>query len=77
MGDTFADFAQYRTLHAPNIGEASPRARNKALDGQSAICLLIAATYTPFISQLSDANFATQFLMGVRALRLRAPWSLR
>src|SRR6476661_5463549 len=31
----------------------------------SAIYLLIAATYTPFISQLNDASFAPRFLIGV------------
>ena len=36
----------------------------------SAIYLLIAATYTPFISQLNDSGFATKFLIGVWGVAL-------
>jgi hemolysin III len=48
-----------------NLWPVSPRKWLLRRFDHSAIYLLIAATYTPFISQLNDASFATKFLMGV------------
>jgi len=48
-----------------NLWPVSPRKWLLRRFDQSAIYLLIAATYTPFISQLNDASFATKYLMGV------------
>jgi hemolysin III len=48
-----------------NLWPVSPRKWLLRRFDQSAIYLLIAATYTPFLSQLNDASFATKYLMGV------------
>ena len=48
-----------------NLWPVSPRKWLLRRFDHSAIYLLIAATYTPFISQLNDASFATRFLIGV------------
>ena len=48
-----------------NLWPVSPRKWLLRRFDHAAIYLLIAATYTPFISQFNDASFATQFLMGV------------
>jgi hemolysin III len=48
-----------------NLWPVSPRKWLLRRFDHSAIYLLIAATYTPFISQLNDASFATKFLIGV------------
>jgi hemolysin III len=63
-----------------NLWPVSPRKWLLRRLDHSAIYLLIAATYTPFISQATDSKFATQFLVGVWAvacagiaLKLRFP----
>ena len=48
-----------------NLWPVSPRKWLLRRFDHSAIYLLIAATYTPFISQLGDQAFATNFLIGV------------
>jgi hemolysin III len=48
-----------------NLWPVSPRKWLLRRFDHSAIYLLIAATYTPFISQLNDTSFATKFLIGV------------
>ena len=48
-----------------NLWPVSPRKWLLRRFDHSAIYLLIAATYTPFISQLNDVSFATKFLIGL------------
>jgi hemolysin III len=48
-----------------NLWPVSPRKWLLRRFDHSAIYLLIAATYTPFISQAADSKFATEFLVGV------------
>jgi hemolysin III len=48
-----------------NLWPVSPRKWLLRRFDHSAIYLLIAATYTPFISQLSDSGFAKNFLIGL------------
>src|SRR6478672_5052479 len=53
-----------------NLWPVSPRKWMLRRFDHSAIYLLIAATYTPFISQLNDSGFATKFLIGVWGVAL-------
>jgi hemolysin III len=55
---------------AYNLWPVSPRKWLLRRFDHSAIYLLIAATYTPFISQLDDPSFATRFLTGVWGVAL-------
>jgi hemolysin III len=55
---------------AYNLWPVSPRKWMLRRLDHSAIYLLIAATYTPFISQLNDTGFATTFLIGVWGVAL-------
>jgi hemolysin III len=48
-----------------NLWPVSPRKWLLRRFDHSAIYLLIAATYTPFISQIDDRSFAINFLIGV------------
>jgi hemolysin III len=48
-----------------NLWPVSPRKWLLRRFDHSAIYLLIAATYTPFISQLNDSSFAKKFLIGL------------
>jgi hemolysin III len=52
---------------AYNLWPVSPRKWLLRRFDHAAIYMLIAATYTPFLSQLNDSSFATKFLVGLWA----------